>query len=281
VTVHPVSMADMRELLMGSFGVALVACAASNASGPEHVRVPDVPQPVEVAKVGPAPEIPEPAPVPVPGRPDEEPDTIPLSGAWAATFGHTASYADAIQTVRKARDAFDAAEKPLLVATEGGLPSPVEFQRANLAMDILNRRLAAAYYAPNANVEERIAVLEAAASKLLEWSRRLDGLGLSVTPAAFKADPRLALTFEEVTEGPAKRWRNEGYQLAKLCVERAESEHVDNAATKSCKALHDTYRRVLVREPATAKSKAPAECACNPGDPLCSATMSGWCRPVK
>jgi hypothetical protein len=274
-------MADMRDLLMGSLAVALVACAGSNAGAPEPVRVPDVPQPVEVAKVEAAPEIPEPPPLPVPGRPDEEPDTIPLSGAWAATFGHTASYAEAMQNVRKARDAFDAASVPLQAAADGGVPDPTEFQRANALMDLLNRRFAAAYYAPNASVEERITVLESAASKLLEWSRNLDRLGLNVTPATFKADSRLALTFEEVTEGPSKRWRNEGYQLAKLCAERAESEHIDNASTNICKSLHEKYRRVLLRDPAPAKSKAPAECACNPGDPLCSATMSGWCRPVK
>jgi hypothetical protein len=186
-----------------------------------------------------------------------------------------------MENVRKARDAFDAAEKPLQVAGDGGLPNPTEFQRANALMDLLNRRFAAAYYAPNASVEERITVLESAASKLLEWSRNLDRLGLNVTPATFKADSRLALTFEEVTEGPSKRWRNEGYQLAKLCAERAESEHIDNASTNISKSLHERYRRVLLRDPAPANSMAPAECACNPGDPLCSATMSGWCRPVK
>jgi hypothetical protein len=273
----------MRELLMGSLGLALVACAASNAGAPEPVRVPDVPppQPVEVANVEPAPEIAEAPAAAVPARPDEEPDTIPLSGAWAATFGHTASYAEAMQNVRKAREAFDAASTPLQAAADGGLPNPTAFQRANALMDLLNRRFAAAYYAPNANTEERISVLESAARKLLEWSHDLDRLGLDVTPATFKADARLALTFEEVTEGPSKRWRNEGYQLSKLCVERAESERLDNASTKSCKTLHDRYRRVLLREPTPTKSKAPAECACHPGDPLCSATMSGWCRPVK
>ena len=271
----------MRALFLGSLAVMLVACAASNVSGPERVAVPDAPpQPVEIAKVEPAPEIPDLPAVPVPDRPDEDPDTIPLSGAWAATFGHTSSYAEAIGTAHKTHDAFSVASKSL-ASVDGGLPNPVDFQRANALMDLLNRRLAAAYYAPNATSEQRIAVLSEAASTLLAWSRQLDDMGLGVTPAAFKADHRIALTFEEVTEGPAKRWRGEGYALSKVCLERASSDRIDNAATKSCKQLHDLYKQVLLRGTAPPKTKAPAECSCNPGDPLCSSTMSGWCRPTK
>ena len=61
-------------------------------------------------------------------------------------------------------------------------------------------------------------------------------------------------------------------------VARAKTENVDNAAAKSCKTLHDNCAHLSTVKTAP-KSKAPVECACNPGDPLCSATMSGWCRP--
>lgn len=272
----------MRALFLGSLAGLLMACAASNAAGPSMVQVPEAPPPlpVEIAKVEPAPEIPDPPALPVPDRPDEDPDTIPLSGAWAATFGHTASFAEASANARKVHDSFAVAAKALGSNVDGGLPSPTDFQRANALMDLLNRRLAAAYYAPNATSEQRIGVLSDAASTLLGWSRQLDDAGLNVTPAAFKADHRLALTFEEVTEGPAKRWRSEGYALSKVCVERAASDHIDDAASKTCKKLHDLYKQVLMRGTAPPKSKAPAECACNPGDPLCSSTMSGWCRPT-
>lgn len=271
-------MADMRScslLFVGSLAIGSVACAASNANAPEKIVVPP-PQPVEIAKVEPPPEIPEPPPVPVPPRPDEEPETIPLSGAWAASFGHTAPFAEALANAHKTRDAFLAASKPLTT-----LDAPAEFQKVNALIDLLNRRFAAAYFAPNATEEERIAVLEEAASTLLAWARRLDEAGLAVTPAKLRTDPRVALTFEEVTEGPAKRWRNEGYHLSKLCVERAATDHVDNAATKSCRNLQNTYKLVLANVASPPKTKAPAECACNPGDPLCSSTMNGWCRPTK
>ncbi len=205
----------------------------------------------------------------MPGRPDDEPETIPLSGAWAATFGHTLSYADAMRNVATARAAFLAASKPLF-ESDGGVPAPEEFQKANAQMDLLNRRFAGAYYAPNATKDERLAVLEEASVTLLRWERRLDEVGLHVTPATYRSDRRLSLTFEDVTEGPAKRWRNEGYQLSKLCLERA-----------ACKQLHDTYKTAMAKQGAPAKTPAPAECACHPGDPLCSATMSGWCRPTK
>lgn len=275
-----VSMVDMRVVFLGSVAMAVVACAASNASGPEKVAVPDAPLPVEITKVEAALEIPEPPPLPVPPRPDEEPEVLPLSGAWAATFGHTLKFAEAMDKARFSRRVFEVSKKAIVVV-DGGLPSALEFQQANGTMDLLNRNLAAAYFATDATNEQRIRVLEEASSTLLAWAKRLDELGLGLAPAAFKSDHRLALTFEDVAEGPAKRWRNEGYQLSKLCVDRGATDHIDNDATKTCKQLHDQYRAVLNRHAPPPKSTAPAECACNPGDPLCSATMSGWCRPAK
>lgn len=278
-------MADMRFLMVvtGSVAVSLIACASSNTAtpastrGPETVFVPEPAQQVEIANVEPAPEVPEAPPQPVPDRPDEEQETIPLTGAWAVTFGHNGYYADAIKNVQSARAAYVAAAKPIF-QSDSGVPSAPDFQKANALLDLLNRRFAAAYYAPNATIEERIGVLEEAASTLLRWSQRLDDLGMAQLPATYRTDHRVALTFEEVVQGPAKRWRGEGENLAAICVTRAKTENVDNAATKNCKALHDNYAHLSTVKTAP-KSKAPAECACNPGDPLCSATMSGWCRP--
>lgn len=278
-------MADMRDrfLFLTALGaLSLLACAASNgttsaASAPSVVFVPEPAQQVEVANVEPAPEIAEAPPQPVPDRPDEEQETIPLTGAWAVTFGHNGYYADAMKNVQSARAAYAAAAKPIF-ESDGGVPPAPDFQKANALLDLLNRRFAAAYYAPNATIQERIAVLEEAASTLLRWSQRLDDLGMAQLPATYRTDHRVALTFEEVVQGPAKRWRSEGFNLAGICVTRARTEDVDNAASKSCKTLHDNYAHLSAVK-APPKSKAPAECACNPGDPLCSATMSGWCRP--
>lgn len=272
-------MADMRALFAGSLCSALLACAASNAGGPERVVVPDAPQPVEVAKVEPAPEIAE-SVVPVPDRPDEEPETIPLTGAWAATFGHTLAFRQAMAEVTRLRGPFRVSANRLTLV-DGGAPPVIDFHTAESTLDMLSRRYAAAYYAADATSAERVTVLEEAARTLLEYSKKLDDVGLTVVPAAFKTDHRLALTFEEVTEGPAKRWRSEGFQLAKLCVERSQNEHVDTDSAKGCKTLHDTYKAAVVKNTTPPKTKAPAECACNPGDPLCSSSMNGWCRPVR
>lgn len=274
-------MRKMRGVFVGWFAFTLGACA-SGASAPERVHVPDVPVPVEVSRVEAAPEIPDPPSLPLPPRPDDDPETIPLRGAWAATFGHTASFSDAMLAVEVARRAWLSASRPLFTTTDAGLPEPMAFQSANQSVDLLNRRLAAAYYAPDAMKEERLRVLYQAASMLLGWAERLDQIGLATTPASYRADRRLALTFEEVAEGPAKRWRSEGYQLSKLCAERAAADQIDNPETRSCRTLHEGYRRIMVRGAAPPpKTPAPPECACPPGDPLCSATMSGWCRPVR
>jgi hypothetical protein len=276
-------MAGMRVLFLlfvalsaGPVAVAVVACAAN---APDRVNVPDPPTDLQV---GPAPteaptERPDPPSLPVPPRPDEAREEIPLSGTWAATFGHTVKYAQARVEADDAFTRFQIAAKPLFDLKDGGALDPNDFQKANAQVDLMNRKFAAAYYAPDVKKEQRIDVLERASTALLSWADRLDQLGLTKTPPSYRTDHRLALTFEEVTHGPAQRWHGEGLALANLCVDRATKDGVTGPNASNCRINAQKYAVVTTPKP---KTTAPVECACNPGDPLCSATMSGWCRPT-
>jgi hypothetical protein len=94
----------------------------------------------------------------------------------------------------------------------------------------------------------------------------------------------VALTFEDVAHGPGERWRQEGIALVDLCIVQARSAGIDGPTARQCGAL----RRSVVGS-AGARTSRPAKkplrdgrvngCACAFGDPLCSASMSGWCHP--
>jgi hypothetical protein len=114
-----------------------------------------------------------------------------------------------------------------------------------------------------------------AATMILAWSRQLDEQGLTRAPAAYRTDATLALTFEDVANGPAKRWRQEGLALVHVCTEAARSENVDTAAAHDCATMRRTYARAVEARVAT----DAGACGCHPGDPLCSVTMNGWCPP--
>jgi len=186
-------------------------------------------------------------------------------------------YADAIKNMYSARISYVTAVTPLFAAVDAGAPSATDFEAANSLIDQLNRRSAAAFYAPDATNEQRIEVLDEISTLLLRWSQKLDEMGLAKTPASYRTSGKIALTFEELTHGPAKRWRGEGLTLANLCVQRAKSDHVETSAARACNTLLKTYTTPSTTPP----SKSQPECACNPGDPLCSASMSGWCKPGK
>src|SRR5690606_28516814 len=95
-------------------------------------------------------------------------------------------------------------------------------------------------------------------------------------PAAWRADPTLAVTFEDVAMGPARRWREEGLALLQLCIEAAFDASLKDASTARCVALRKKEGTAAVRR-AFARGDAGAQgCRCAPGDPLCSEPFT-WC----
>ncbi|MBX3229806.1 MAG: hypothetical protein KIT84_05685 [Labilithrix sp.] len=270
----------MRPLIRASvFVFGLAACAPTpRPVDPAAVAMPEQPPQPDEGEEGATATEPGPGPAPAPASaadaPKDDPSTM-LNGAWSATFRHDQKWADAIKNMRDARAAYVAAATPVFTSTSG-VPAASEFQHVNMLLEQLNRRSAAAYYAPDATSEQRIEVLDEISTMLLRWSQKLDELGLTKTPASYRTNGKIALTFEDVVQGPAKRWRGEGLTLANLCVQRAKSDNVTTSAARACETLHKTYTTAGAPPPAT-----QPECACPAGDPLCSASMNGWCKPGK
>jgi len=137
-------------------------------------------------------------------------------------------------------------------------------------------------------MSNRVNTLRDAGDMILAWSRKLDEAGLARAPATFRSDPSVALTFEDVANGPAKRWREEGLALVSMCFEIARANKIDSDQARDCGAMRRSYARVIAAQRPSPSARAsmtstdagsPNACACDPGDPLCSASMSGWCRP--
>ncbi len=222
---------------------------------------------------------------------------LPIMWSAAFTFGHTKPFAEAIAKAKESRRSFDRTASLVFAApaatsaADAGPPGTTtlaakDFEHASSLLDMTSRLYAAAYHAPNVTMQNRIDTLHDAGEMILSWSRKLDEVGLARAPATYRADPSIALTFEDVANGPAKRWREEGLAIVQLCVELATSSHLDGAASRDCAAMRQSYARVLSRPHGKAIATSPGDagsppaCACDPGDPLCSASMSGWCRPT-
>lgn len=282
----------MRSIKVAFASSLLFACAASTTTrSAQRVVVPEQPNaatsapPATLASASGESAAPETA---AEEHQRDLPAVLPVS--WANTFGHNKPFAEAIKSARLARTSFESVAKAVTGSTDGGLPAPREFERVSALLDQGSRQFAAAYHAPDATPAARIDVLHEAATMILAWSRQLDEAGLARAPAQYRSDPSVALTFEDVANGPAKRWREEGLALIALCVESARTSNIDSAGARGCSGMRTSYARVLseraARRPASATlgkdagaSEAATGCACDPGDPLCSASMSGWCRP--
>ena len=277
----------MRILL----ALSLAACVARQATPPasEPISVPAQPDP--------------PAPTAEPEQPslstmseeeaaivasvDEKKIDLPV--AW--TSGPAAKpvpFGPAMNTATVSRKNFDAVLASLRERTDAGLPQASAFGRAASYVDYTSRLYATAYYASDATPTGKVDALRAAAEMELQWSRKLDELGLQKMPDAWRTDPSIALTFEDMTTGPVKRWRKEGLALVELCVATAKDAKLDTASARTCLAIRRSIStKVLAAEAKDAKDAGPANapsksgCACDPGDPLCSATMNGWCAKTR
>jgi hypothetical protein len=165
----------------------------------------------------------------------------------------------------------------LLSASDAGLGvTPAWFSDVNRRAEDMSRWYAHAFRASNATPEEKISVVLAAAESALRLAKRLDAVGLGSMPKTWRTDPSLAITFEDVAMGPARRWRDEGLALVQLCIEAAFDANVHDASTKRCLALRKAEGTAVIRR-AFARSDAGAQgCRCAPGDPLCSEPAT-WC----
>jgi hypothetical protein len=154
--------------------------------------------------------------------------------------------------------------------------TPAWFSDVNRRAEDMSRWYAHAFRASNATPEEKISVVLAAAESALRLAKRLDAVGLGSMPKTWRTDPSLAITFEDVAMGPARRWRDEGLALVQLCIEAAFDANVHDASTKRCLALRKAEGTAVIRR-AFARSDAGAQgCRCAPGDPLCSEPAT-WC----
>jgi hypothetical protein len=190
------------------------------------------------------------------------------------------SFADALRKARSARDAYGrlaapgAATASAAAARDAGLKT--WFTRAQALTDVASRSYAAAFHAPDASREGRIDAIAEAAELDMTMARNLDEAGLGSLPVAWRSDPAVPSTFEDIAVGPTRRWRDEARVLARQCVDSARDSGVITEAARRCAALRTGAPiKVTVRHGADAGAGAP--CACAAGDPLCSASLGGWC----
>jgi hypothetical protein len=188
---------------------------------------------------------------------------------WSGPIVPGLAFTDALRKARGARDAFGRLAAPAATAKEPVIKA--WFAQAQVQVDQASRMYAAAFHAPDAPREGRIDAIAEAAELDMTMARSLDDAGLGAMPVAWRADPAVASTFEDIAVGPTRRWRDEARVLARQCVQTAHDQAVITEAARRCAALRTGAA------PKTARRDAGAGCACDPGDPLCSASLGGWC----
>jgi len=275
----------MRDLPLPLVLVVVAAC------GKEAVPLPSAPSAAPVELV-----IGEPAPPPAPtAKPTASARTEPaakpperdpaseaererdeaLPPAWTAPIVPGLGFSDALRKGRAARDAFERLTPPPPNAKEGTLK--VWFGQAQLLVDQASRMYAGAFNAKDAPRDGRIDAISEAAELDMTMARTLDEQNLGSMPAAWRSDPAVAGTFEDVEVGPTRRWRAEARVLSRQCVDTARESNVATDAARRCAALRTGLPLKVVRQ----APDAGAGCACSPGDPLCSASLGGWCASAR
>jgi hypothetical protein len=207
---------------------------------------------------------------------DREPEPDVLPKTWTGPTIPGLTFAEALRKARGARDGFERLVPPSSKATEPSVKA--WFGQANGLVDHASRMYAAAFHAPDASREGRIDAIAEAAELDMTMARSLDDAGLGAMPAAWRSDPTVAITFEDVAVGPTRRWRDEARVLARQCVDTARESGVLTDAARRCTALR-TGAPLKSPRPGRAGANAgpAAACACSAGDPLCSASLGGWC----
>lgn len=244
---------------------ALSACApmAPPAPPPPPPIVAFVPR-----EVPPAPIVEDDAAAPLAPPP---PPVVVLDDVWLETSDSTTPYRVAMDLGTGSR------ARPLaaLGLRDGGALTPAAFERIENDADTSSRWFAMAYRAADASPSEKVAAVLAAAETALDLADRLEAAGLSQVPEAWRADPSLSLTFEDVAEGPSRRMREEGLALVQLCIEAAGEVSTNDASAAKCRALRSTHGRVEILR-ANARDADAGGCRCHAGDPLCTENAA-WC----
>lgn len=204
---------------------------------------------------------------------DAQPETFPKT--WSGPIVPSLSFADAMGKARSARDAHGRLVLPPASASEAAIRQ--WFTQSQGLADQASRMFAAAFHATDATREGRIDAIAEAAELDMAMARRLEDAGLATMPSAWRSDPSVASTFEDIAVGPTRRWRDEARVLARQCIETAREDGVLTDAAKRC-ALLRTGAPVKV---ARRGADAGAPCACSAGDPLCSASLGGWCAATR
>ena len=206
---------------------------------------------------------------------EPEPEPEPMPKTWTGPIVPGLGFTDALRKARGARDAFGRLAVPAATAKE-----PVVkgwFTQAQVQVDQASRMYAAAFHAPDAPREGRIDAIAEAAELDMTMARSLDEAGLGSMPMAWRADPAVASTFEDIAVGPTRRWRDEARVLARQCMRTARDQAVLTEAARRCAALRTGAPPKTPRRGADAGAASGSGCACDPGDPLCSASLGGWC----
>lgn len=264
----------MKRALMTTLPLLLAACGKEAVREAGPMTIPAQP-PVDIVLADPV--TPAPLDVPPSALPLADPSD-PLPPTWTGPAIPKLAFADAMARARAARDSFTRLGPPPqpTSAADPAAEDPRKgwFTKAYSAVDRASRMYAAAFHAADAAREGRIDAIAEAAELDLAMSQRLDDVGLGAMPIAWRSDPSIASTFEDVAVGPTRRWREEARALAKQCVETARAIGVATDAAKKCVTL-PTGARTKVAKKGGVDAGPP--CACDPGDPLCSASLGGWC----
>ena len=226
--------------------VAANAWSGLTACGKEAIAPPALPPPVDLVIGEPAPPPPPPAKVAAIARaaavapprepePEPEPAAEPLPRTWTAPIVPGLGFADALRKGRAARDAF--ARLPLPPPNPKDASLKAWFGQAQTLVDQASRMYAAAFNAKDAPRDGRIDAIAEAAELDMTMARTLDDQNLGSMPAAWRSDPSVVGTFEDVEVGPTRRWRAEARALTRQCIETARDTNVVTAAARRCATL--------------------------------------------
>ena len=257
-----------------AFAFTGVACAHAEAQGPHEVV------PAEIVTLAPPPPPPEePAPSPVAAKSVAErpvaPEEPALPAAWLSPPPPLTSFTEALTTAREQRSKLRAMSRGATPgsASFGTAPDAAALAWLSRAMELrerADRAYAEAWVAQDATPEGKVEVLAEATTLASDLRGMLSSAGFDEIPAAWKAEPTLHATFEDIAHGPTRRLSEESLALAQFCVTSAERYHVKGRAADSCR------RAAGVPATGPEKPESKGACACAKGDPLC--TTSDWCK---
>lgn len=268
--------ARVLVLAVASALFVLAGCARTT-EGPGAREV----GPAEIVTVAPVPRpTEEPTPARVVAKAPAEPvapDATMFPAAWRSPPAPTSSFAEEVAIARGLH-----AQVRFLSRAPRATPMSGDAGTDKLSLAWLSKLLelreradrvyASAWVADDATPEGRVEALSEATTLARELEVTLAAAGYEEIPTAWKTEPLLHATFEDIAHGPVRRLGEESRALAAFCAASADRDHVRGHAADNC-------RRAAARTTTTSRASADQEkggCACAKGDPLC--TTSDWCK---